>query len=54
MNLFLNIKLEIPKDTAIIKNLEIYFQEIENLKLELYENEQLYKLKIKEFFNDFN
>jgi type I restriction enzyme S subunit len=48
------IKINIPKDKTIIENLEIYFQEIENLKLELHENEKLYKLKIQELFNDFN
>jgi type I restriction-modification system DNA methylase subunit len=46
--------INIPKDESIIENLEIYFREIENLKLELNENEQLYKLKIQELFSNFN
>jgi restriction endonuclease S subunit len=53
-NQLLKIKIEIPKNKTIIENLEIYFQEIENLKLKLYENENIYKLKIQELFYNFN
>jgi restriction endonuclease S subunit len=48
------IKIKIPKDLIIIENLEIFFLEIDNLKIDLYNNEKLYKLKIQELFNDFN
>ena len=42
------IKLKIPKDKNIIKDIELLFIEIEKLQLEIIESETLYKKLIKE------
>lgn len=48
MNIFRNIKIQIPKNKQLIQNLESTFQEIETLQNEMKEAESEYKKLIKE------
>ena len=49
MNLFNNIKIKIPKNKKLIKNIDKYAQKIEKLQTEMKEAELQYKKLIKEF-----
>jgi restriction endonuclease S subunit len=48
MNIFRNIKIQIPKNKQLIQNLESTFKEIETLQIEMKEAELEYKKFIKE------
>ena len=51
---FLKLKIKIPKDKKLIKNLELSFEEIETLQNKTKEYEYIYNKNMKELFKDFD